>query len=352
MPAGSHREIGVHNIRNSCSRRVVLIGFVVALSAGCSAESVGNTDRDPSREGDDDGADDDSEVMSRDASSPSVGKADGGMQAMADGSEPAKVADGSTPASGGDSFFRVDSFTLKAPGVVLRPAGLEVRVTNQAQMGVDDALVSDTDPDKNGDGQADSGDGDGLVDLSLLIRFVGTTAPASKVGKTTFGGGSCPHPYTPERVCGANAELPFQTQTTSYTNGNNCALDGASHVAMGPCFTTQKSAITLTLPLLGDVPLEQGQVVGAWANEGKGGIVQGAIRGFLSESIARATKLGSDLPPLAVSLDIKPGTALAEFLPNAERSMNAEGTPGWWFLIQFSAKPALFDAAATLPTKK
>lgn len=336
------------------SNRRDLLAIAVALNLGWSVACEPASTEAPSK-GDHAGAGGDEDVKSLADATTSGNKADAssGSEGDVDSDDDASVEEQSeddetieVEPSADDQFFRVDRFLLKSPGVVLRPAGLEVSVTGQAQTGITDALVSDIDPDNNNDGEVDEGDGDGFVDLSLLVRFLGTESPASEAGRTTFGGGACPHPYAREIACGPSPELPFQARTASYTNRADCELDGTSHVAAGPCFITQKGGIMLTLPLLGDIPLEEGQVVGAWVDEGRGGIESGAIRGFLPQSVAEATKLGAELPPLAVSLGIKVGTPLAEFLPKAQRTTNSAGTDGWWFHIEFSAKPAIFDESA------
>lgn len=328
-----------------------LLVIAVLLSLGgpgaCAPDATESSSKDNpagAEDDEDDTASQGAAVNGDKAEDPSASEGDdGGGNSDSDDTAEEAPSDIGVEPSADDHFFRVDRFVLKAPGVVLRPAGIEVPVTGQAQTGITDALVSDIDPDNNNDGMADEGDGDGFVDLSLLVRFLGTDSPASEAGRTTFGGGACPHPYAPELACGPSPELPFQAKTSSYENGTDCQLDGTSHVAEGPCFITQKAGIMLTLPLLGDIPLEEGQVVGAWVDEEQGGIESGAIRGFLPESAAQSTKLGAELPPLAVSLGIKAGTPLAAFLPKGQRTANSAGTQGWWFHIEFSAKPALFD---------
>ncbi len=57
-----------------------------------------------------------------------------------------------------------------------------------------------------------------------------------------------------------------------------------------------------------------------------------------------ATKLKGEVPPELGLLGVKNGTALHSFLPNAQREDGPSGA-GWWFWVQFAAKPAQYQSS-------
>lgn len=83
------------------------------------------------------------------------------------------------------------------------------------------------------------------------------------------------------------------------------------------------------------------QYVGDPADE----IIQGSIRGFISEEVADATKLPADIPLLG-------GKGIGELLPghtknckktHDDRDLNGD-VSGWWFYIEFEASRVPFTA--------
>lgn len=323
---------------------------IISLLAGvpllaCSSDSAsddsepGQSEREPAGSSQTDAstradARQDTDSSGSDSGRPATG-GDGG-QATPDG----------PPAGSGDSvFFRADSLVLRSPEIVLQ-VGLELPIGDQAQTHLNEALGADSDPDNNGNGLADTGDGDGFVDLSMLLRFDQTGQPAlGEGGQMLIGAGLCPYPYSASAVCEPNPEAPFREPALRYTNEVDCALDGTSRVASGRCFSTDKEHLELSLPLLGRLPLEHGQVIGAWVDDGQGGIVNGEIRGFLTEQAAKDTKLVM-IPAHVAVLGIQNGSPVTDFFPIA-REKDEAGTPGWWFAVSFTAKPARFEAAAS-----
>jgi len=249
--------------------------------------------------------------------------------------------------NGPDTFFRADLLKLLAPKLVTKPLGttdprLQSDITGNAQSAVDDSLVQDNEPD-DGDGVRDDGDGDGYVDLNAIIRFLGQLDTNAKGGTVTAGAGLCPVPYDPSQACGPLKLGPFQ-DPAMYTNGQDCKLDGTDKVAEGPCFSSEKGDFKVNIQLIGTVPLKTTQVIGSWVDGGKGGIANGWIRGFLSEEVARQTKLPDQLPLAARLLLIPGGAPLSDFLSDDPKFKQAD-PPGWWFLLRYTAKPAIFDSS-------
>jgi hypothetical protein len=234
--------------------------------------------------------------------------------------------------SQGDTFFRADTLVLLKPTLVHDLTGLgfpKLPVTEQAQGIINDALTQDS-------------DADGRVDASLLVRFLRTADPKVSDGDTTIGGGRCVFPLTPAAACGPEQLFPFQSPGITYHNGQNCMLQETSDVAPGACFASVRASITMNIPLLGPIPLEDGQVIGSWQD---GAIVNGRVRGFLSKSVAAVTKLPADLTGYEI-LNIVPGMPVSNFLPDNEIGKNSRGEDGWWFVLSYTAKAAKFDPNA------
>lgn len=86
--------------------------------------------------------------------------------------------------------------------------------------------------------------------------------------------------------------------------------------------------------------MQDGQVIGTWDGQN---ISSGRVRGFLPKTVAAVTKLGEGLPPAFALLGVKAGAPLTNFLSDRELQKNARGEDGWWFLVNYTAKPAKFD---------
>jgi hypothetical protein len=95
----------------------------------------------------------------------------------------------------------------------------------------------------------------------------------------------------------------------------------------------------MQLPILGAVPLQDGQIVGTWDGAN---ISNGLVRGFLPKTVGAATKLGEGLPAFLVLAGIQAGAPLSNFLEDAQLQKNARGEDGWWFLLSYTAKAAKF----------
>jgi hypothetical protein len=230
--------------------------------------------------------------------------------------------------SEGDTFYRADTLVLKSPNLYATLLILRADVTADGQNALNTALTAD-------------GDADGFVDMSMLLRFLKTANPKGANGQVTPGGALCPMPLGPEAACGPEATFPFQTPALEYANATSaCALAGTQESAPAPCFVTTPASLTMQLPILGAVPLQDGQIVGSWDGANIG---NGFVRGFLPKTVAAATKLGEGLPEFLVLAGIKAGAPLSNFLSDAQLQKNARGEDGWWFLMSYTAKAAKFN---------
>jgi len=232
--------------------------------------------------------------------------------------------------SQGDTFFRADTLVLKAPNLFATLLIIRADVTADGQAALNAALTGDDDMN-------------GFIDMSLLLRFLKTTNPKGADGQVTPGGADCPAPLSPDSACGPDKTFPFQTPALTYANSTQaCVLAGAPESAAAPCFSTTPASLTMQLPILGAVPLQDGQIVGTWDGAN---ISNGFVRGFLPKTVAAATKLGEGLPAFLTLAGIKAGAPLSNFLSDAQMQKNARGEDGWWFLMSYTAKPAKFEAA-------
>ncbi len=236
--------------------------------------------------------------------------------------------------SQGDTFFRADTLQLKAPKLYATLLILRTEITSSAQDALNTLLTGDA-------------ESDGFVDMSLLLRFLKTANPKTSAGQVTPGGAICPFPIDPSKACQPDKTFPFQTPALAYMNGTApCTLQGAPESAPAPCFVTNPASLTMQLPILGAVPLQDGQIAATWDGTN---ISNGWVRGFLPKAVAAATLLGDGIPPIYELAGAKKGVPLLSFLMDNPVQMNSRGEEGWWFLLSFSAKPATFNPALATP---
>jgi hypothetical protein len=229
--------------------------------------------------------------------------------------------------SQGDTFFRADTLVLKSPNLYATLLILRTDVTADGQNALNAALAGDDDKD-------------GSVDMSLLLRFLNTKDAKTGSGQVTPGGALCAAPLAAEPACGPDKTFPFQTPPVMFANSAQpCGLTGAMESAPAPCFHTAPASLTMQLPILGAVPLQDGEIVGTWDGANIG---NGFVRGFLPKTVAMATKLGDGLPEFLVLAGIQKGAPLSNFLNDNQLTKNARGEDGWWFLLSYTAKPAKF----------
>ena len=205
--------------------------------------------------------------------------------------------------SAGDSFFRADTMVLRSPNLFLKIL-FETNITAAGQDALNATLTTDSDMN-------------GFVDTSLVLRFVNTKTPSMTNAQLTPGGALCPLPIDPARACGPDATFPFYAPAVDYANGQSCPLLGTQEMAAGSCFASTPASIVIQLPILGAVPLQDGQVIGSWDGTG---ISNGRVRGFLPKTVAAVTKLGDGLPEAFALVGIAKGAPLTDFLSDRELS--------------------------------
>jgi len=236
----------------------------------------------------------------------------------------------SSPALGA-SAFRVSDFQVRDPHFLFGPSiVLCVDLTSTANGGLQDAITMD-------------GDGDGYLDLNLLITF-DTLDPTGPGGTLTLEEALCTSPLAGTN-CGPDplvvpTVVAYQNQPAGICleplPGTTRPYSPAITTPGSPCFVTD--AVDLSLGIIDiEIPLTKVQVAGTYVGTPPTTITDGLMLGFLSEADAESIFF----PP---EVDVIGGQSLAALLPGGNGNcaghsdMDTDGsTPGWWFYFNFTA---------------
>lgn len=236
--------------------------------------------------------------------------------------------------------FQLTDLDLRDPHVFVDFLGCR-DVTDTAILGfsVNGSLASSLQTD---------GDGDGFLDQSYVIQF--TPLDRSATSSTmAVGAAQCTAPLEGSQ-CGslqnpqpANAALGSTAACLAALQGTVRPYSPAVTASGPPCFAS--APVSLTFQLF-DTPvlLSNAQVGARFADAPGTGLVDGLVRGFLSEEVARSTLIPDSVPLVG-------GRTLAQVLPGGsgpggtnpncaahdDRDMiNLE--IGWWFYFNFPAQ--------------
>lgn len=190
------------------------------------------------------------------------------------------------------------------------------------------------------------GDGDGLLDLSILLaldRF----DPMGIGQMATPAGGECAAPFPP---AGCSVIPPFAVAAATTNIDTGLCLQAIPGTTTGysPPVPVIQDACLFSAPLdsqtsLGDVeiPLLQSQIGFGWSVDGLE-LMPGLNLGFLRETDADNVLLPADLPLIG-------GQPLSSILPGGQGSCAAgddrdmlEGDLGWWFYLETTAAAVTF----------
>ncbi|MSP17509.1 MAG: DUF4215 domain-containing protein [Myxococcales bacterium] len=236
--------------------------------------------------------------------------------------------------------FRFTDMDLRDPHTFISAFGCR-DVTNTAFLGFS------TNGELQSSIQAD-GDADGLLDLSPVVLF----RPLDQAAVST-----------PMEILFADCTAPMSstsctrdpTATTALSNANNLAalcldlLAGTTSIytpaialPSGPCFVSDATTLTI---MVGGVPivLTNAYLAATWSGTPATNLVNGLVRGFISEADADVTLLPADLPLIG-------GDPLSSLLPGGtgncstsrdDRDTGPDGSSGWYFYLNFvaSARP-------------
>lgn len=195
------------------------------------------------------------------------------------------------------------------------------------------------------------GDSDGHLDLNMLLVF-DALDPLSPGGALTFGNAICSAP-----MAGTSCEPDSFAITYSLTYQNGSVAPCLAPIAgttygpyapeiisaTAPCFVTDEA--TMSLPFFPGIAttFTHVQVAATYIGTPTSSLVNGLIRGFLSEADANATIIPPTFPLVG-------GQAFSSILPGGDppgpNNTNCaahsdkdtvDGVVGWWFYWNFTA---------------
>lgn len=193
---------------------------------------------------------------------------------------------------------------------------------------------------------------DGLLDLSYLVEFLpldqgqATNLIDSGSANCTapMTGTSC-GPLTPSGTAGdatLQAAAPCLVPIPGTTRPYAPAITSTS----APCFASPTGTLSLDLGGI-PVPLRDAQIAATFIGNPASNLVNGLVRGFISEADANAIIVPPTLPLIG-------GQPLSSLLPggsgncaaHSDKDVNA-GVQGWWFYLNFpAARVTLVDPFA------
>jgi hypothetical protein len=196
------------------------------------------------------------------------------------------------------------------------------------------------------------GDGDGELDLNFVLVF-DSFDPAASTSHLTYHECPCTAPMASTRCeGGSGTSIPLDV-TQQAASGSICLapLAGTTHPyspaivsSSDPCFVTEPFPLTLQIADV-SVPLTSVQIAGTFAVGSPNRIVNGLLRGFLSQSDADATIFPASYPLVGgqpLSKVLAGGTGACPAF--SDRDVYA-GVNGWWFYFNYSAVEVTYVGA-------
>jgi cysteine-rich repeat protein len=248
--------------------------------------------------------------------------------------------------------YRMVSLSFKDPHVYVNAIIACIDVTNSAPFGmaslnqrISDSISMDVMPM------------DGFLDLNILMVFrpLNQTPGGQTPMSVTFGKCTAPAAGT---TCRPNI---MQTSTTASNLASGMCLGvlpgthtqsyGAITIPQAPCFESA-AGVTLTILLNGiTLPMHDARVAATYSGNPASQLVNGLIRGFVTEADANALILPANLGPLSghpLSFALPGGSPPAPEQPNCENSDHSDmdtgpdGQRGWYFYLNFTAAPVSY----------
>ena len=237
--------------------------------------------------------------------------------------------------------FRVTSLTLREPHAYLFAQPMCTDLTVALNTQIIPGLIGGDD-----EGGADGG-GDGSLDLSFVMLFRPQRQVTSP-GSGAWLNASCPAP-APAVSCGPGAEaarpLIYNNQATGNCLG---VLPGTLGTYQPPptptepgsfgCLVTDETELAVDIFGI-PIRLTNARIAAQWNADPANQLIQGLIRGFMSEAVAATNHLPASIlggQPLNSLLPGSPNNAC----PGVDdRDTGPDGTTrGWWFYFNFVAE--------------
>lgn len=203
--------------------------------------------------------------------------------------------------------------------------------------------------------QTDSG-GDGLLDQSMVFLF-DSVDPAGSGGTVLFGDASCTAPF-PSTNCGPAPGGNWTVLSTTQQLAGACLSPLAGTLrpyspsvttSSPPCFVSAPANVVLSLG--GGIPLSltSAQFAATFVGNPPTQLVNGLLRGFLSEAVANATVLPTSFPLVGGQRlsALWPGGAppggSACCAAHSDKDAAPGGGFGWWMYFNFTATPVPYS---------
>ena len=231
------------------------------------------------------------------------------------------------------TVFRITDLDLMDPHVfVLILIFCSDVTTSQFNPALQDQISGDAEPD-------------GFLDLSACVSFR-PLDQGSPGGTADFVFADCTAPEA-STVCDLNPNRPPATLTYSNVTMGTCleplsgTTTGYAPAIVSPsapptCVVTDSTPLFLVISGA-VIPLEDVQIAANYDGDPATSLINGLMRGFISEAAADATivDLGLGLVPLSSLL---PGGS-GNCAPGDDRDVGPDGeTLGWWFYLNFTAE--------------
>ncbi len=232
--------------------------------------------------------------------------------------------------------FRIESLQLRDPHTFIR-----IVFSCSDQTGMFDSQISDRlNQDK---------DGDGMLDIGLVALFK-PLDPAAATSPTDVLAAKCTAPAASTSCSPDPAQEPVSSTVTNQNTGvclqplpgTTGGYSTAINTPGGPCFVSDSQ--TLTLPV-GDVNLTLSDArVAAKYDAVHDKLIEGTMRGFLSETDANTVKIPDEVPLIG-------GKPLAFVFPGGtgncsnrnDKDTGPNGVRGWYFYLNFTASVVPFQ---------
>lgn len=187
------------------------------------------------------------------------------------------------------------------------------------------------------------GDGDGKLDENFVLVFDPVDPSASTSQLIYESALSCTAPLA-STTCDGNTGVAIPLTVTQQAGGTClAALAGTTRPytpaitsSSAPCFVTAPFALAMQVGGI-PLPLTSVQIGGTFSGSPTDHLVNGLMRGFLSQADADATILPASLPLVGgqpLSKMLAGGTGACPTY--SDKDVNG-GVSGWWFYFNFSA---------------
>jgi cysteine-rich repeat protein len=232
--------------------------------------------------------------------------------------------------------FRLTDLDLRDPHVLVTPIVGCTDATDMPVFGifaVNDELRKSISTDE---------DGDGFYGLGIVIDFQplapGLPSTGVDVIISNCSTSNVCTPQNPDEIVMSTATNQSAGVCLQPLAGTIRPYTPAIQSPAGPCFASGAASLTVSIAGI-PITLTDARIAATYSGSPATNLVNGVIRGFISEAVAAATRLPDDLPLLG-------GAPLASVLPGgagncarySDKDTGPGGVQGWYFYLNFTAE--------------